>query len=1012
MKKPLFALVFSLSFTFSIAQDLLSQKKTERLYTSGVDLLARSEYGAALQSFDEFLKLTSQEDLRRVEAGYYRALCGLYLYHLDAEKYMEDFMGAHPLDPHTMTAHYDLGNFYYNEKNYTRAAAAYERVDFSMLSSDQQNAGRFRFGYSLFNQKRLKEALDQFNYSKTGGGQYGPASSYYAGFIEYGLGDFDGALLDLLRAEQNPSYSKVVPYLIANVHYKRKDYDQLLKYTATLKEREGLSNPEEIALLSAEAQFKKSDFKNALTGYQQYLNGKNNADRGVLFSGGYAAFSIGQDNTALEYFKSSASDKDSVGFYSSYYLGSLYLKQQQKPLALTAFDNSRKFKTDKRLAEESAYQFAKICYDLGRADQAISEFEKFLTDFPGSAYMGEVKELLSVAYVNANNYNKAIEYIESLPSRSPAIDRAYQKASYLKGTELFNKEDYAQAVVYFERSLRTPVDLKYVAEASFWCGEAYSIGKKYTQAIPNYEGALAVVQQSNPDLLSKTRYGLGYAYYNVQRYDRALINFTESVRISAATNSSYSDGVLRLADCYYITKAYSDAVNQYKTAIQLNSSDGDYAHLQLGVILGIQGKYGDAAIELDQVIATNPGSRYVDEAMFDRAQFYFEQGNYAAAVAEFSSIISANKPTRFLPYAYHRRAASYYTLKDYTKTADDYIAVMEKFPTHPIATGVLLPLQESLSLSNRSGEFEKYITQFKAANPDAKGIETVEFEAATNLYFNQDYQRAINSLVNYTNTYPASPRKAEANFYRAESLYRLKDFEGALKVYSEINSDDAFSFANKVINRMAELEFRRGSFEKAVPHFRKLAKLAATKKDQSIAWTGLMESYFQLAQYDSADAYARLILEKGKVNAGAENKAMLFLGKAAMGRGDFETAKDEFLSTLNTARDEYGAEAKYLLAEIFYLNKDYKGCYETLVGLNKDFAEYTDWVGKSYLLMADNYIAMGETFQAKGTLKSLVENFPLQGIKDQAREKLKKLDDEELKKQKQEEQDTVDNKKN
>ncbi len=211
---------------------------------------------------------------------------------------------------------------------------------------------------------------------------------------------------------------------------------------------------------------------------------------------------------------------------------------------------------------------------------------------------------------------------------------------------------------------------------------------------------------------------------------------------------------------------------------------------------------------------------------------------------------------------------------------------------------------------------------------------------------------------------------------------------------------------------MAELEFRRGSFEKAVPHFRKLAKLAATKKDQSIAWTGLMESYFQLAQYDSADAYARLILEKGKVNAGAENKAMLFLGKAAMGRGDFETAKDEFLSTLNTARDEYGAEAKYLLAEIFYLNKDYKGCYETLVGLNKDFAAYTDWVGKSYLLMADNYTAMGETFQAKGTLKSLVDNFPLQGIKDQAREKLKKLDDEELKKQKQEEQDTVDNKKN
>jgi len=92
---------------------------------------------------------------------------------------------------------------------------------------------------------------------------------------------------------------------------------------------------------------------------------------------------------------------------------------------------------------------------------------------------------------------------------------------------------------------------------------------------------LAVAQQANPNLLSKARYGLGYAYYNLQRYDRALVNFREFVKASPATNSSYSDGVLRLADCYYVTKAYSDAVNNYKKAIQLNSPDADYAHLQL-----------------------------------------------------------------------------------------------------------------------------------------------------------------------------------------------------------------------------------------------------------------------------------------------------------------------------------------------------------------------------------------------------------------------------------------------
>jgi Flp pilus assembly protein TadD len=55
-----------------------------------------------------------------------------------------------------------------------------------------------------------------------------------------------------------------------------------------------------------------------------------------------------------------------------------------------------------------------------------------------------------------------------------------------------------------------------------------------------------------------------------------------------------------------------------------------------------------------------------------------------------------------------------------------------------------------------------------------------------------------------------------------------------------------------------------------------------------------MESHYLLAQYDSAEKYARIILEKGNINAGAQNKASLYLGKAAMARGDYELAQDEF----------------------------------------------------------------------------------------------------------------------
>ena len=303
------------------------------------------------------------------------------------------------------------------------------------------------------------------------------------------------------------------------------------------------------------------------------------------------------------------------------------------------------------------------------------------------------------------------------------------------------------------------------------------------------------------------------------------------------------------------------------------------------------------------------------------------------------------------------------------------------------------------------------LVQFKQANPDAKGIESVEFETAKNLYFNQNYAKAIDNLSLYVISYPESPRISEAKYYEAESYFRLKDLSKALELYKDVLSDGSFSMIGKVIARIADLEFKMGRYENAVQAFQKLGGVAGNKKEQHTAWNGLMESYYLLAEYDSADVFANKILRQGNINANAQNKASLYLGKTAMARGNYESAKDEFLTTLNTAHDEFGAEAKYLLGEIFYLSREHKQCYETLLALKSDFSAYDEWVGKAYLLLADNFLATGELFQAKGTLKSLVDNFPRQDIRDAAREKLKAIEGEELKKKAKMESDTTGNEK-
>jgi tetratricopeptide (TPR) repeat protein len=991
------------------AQHQLSQTKSERLFQKGSELIAHANYGAARKVFTEFLESSSPADPRRSDAEYYVAFSALSLSHTDGEKLIDNFITDNPASPKAATAFYELANFFYNEKNYAKASQYFVKTDFPALSQNQQSDAHFKWGYSLFTIKKLDEALEQFNFVKNQSSAYSPAANYYAGFIEYTKGDFSQALADLKKAESNTSYASVVPYLIANVYYRQKKYDDLIQYATLVKGREGLANAPEFFMLLAEAYYYKGDYKNASSFYEKYFaENPSKAETALLFRAGYSNYSLNQIPKAIDYLGKAAARRDSVSHYASYYLGILYLQQGEKPLAINSFDFARKAVNDPSLAEEASFQFAKVSYDAGRPDQAIAEFEKFLSTFRTSSHLTEVKELLAQAYVNGNNFHKAIEYIEALPNRSAHIDQAYQKATYLKGAELFNKEDYQEAARFFEKSLQYPKDPDYVALASFWAAESYSIGRKFQDAIRHYEKVLTMASRMDGELLTKTRYGIAYAHFNLQEYEKALSNFKDFVSRTDRNNPNHTDALIRLADCYYVAKQYASALDTYNRARNIGSPDNDYILLQSGVINGIQRNYDDERTQLTSLIRNYPKSQYRDEALFQRAQFEIETGNNQAAIDGLSQLIRESENSKFLPYAHMSRATSYFNVKQYDNSIKDYVDVLTKFPTHPVAQDALLPLQEALRTAGRSSEFETHLAQFKKANPDNRNLEQIEFETAKSLYFDQQYKQSLDKLNKFIASYPESSRLQEANYYIAESYYRLKDYTKALPYYTALSEDVTFSMGNRVEARMADIHFRLGKYENAVNHFHRVERLATSKKEQYNAWSGLMESFYLLAQYDSSAAYARLILERGAVDASAQNRASLYLGKTAYAKGDYETAKDEFLNTVNSARDESGAEAKYIIAQILYSQKQYKQSYETLISLTNDFAAYDAWVGKSFLLMADNFVAMENIFQAKATLQSLIDNFPLENIKSEARKKLDEIEKEEAKKQEQVQQDTLE----
>lgn len=988
-------IIFVLSILSVQGQSSLNFTAKDTPYRNGLEMLNQGKYLAASKSFENYLAQGS-DPIKMADAEYFIAFCALQLKNQDGEALIEEFIEAHPNHTKASLAYYELGNLKYNEKNYLLAIKYFEKLYFPKLNSELQYDAKFKLGYSYFTQKKFDKAYELFNFLKREENRYQFPSSYYAGYLNFENGEYDRAFYDFSRAEKNTAYAPVVPSMLVKVYYKQKRYDELITYGLASLNNQNVRDKSEINLFMGEAYFQKNDYGKASNYYDAYLSSKKgNTDRDLLFRIAYVQMVSDLKNEAIESFKKVALKDDTLGFIASYYLGNLYIQTGNKNYAISAFKISKSNSYDEALEEESLFQYAKLNLDIENFDEAINSINEYKSKYPGSERVENIDEILTEAYLNSKNYDKALQYIEKMKYRSARINRAYQQIAFFKGTELFNNGKFYPAVQMFDKSLQHPLVKDFMIKANFWKAEAYSVGLKYTDAVKSYTAVFRADPEKNSAEYLDSRYGIGYAYYNLNDYSKALEHFqyyTQHVN-SADNEGKYHDALIRLGDCHYATKQYQSSLMVFDQAIQINSRLAGYCYFRKGVVYGIMDNLDAANKSFDVVLQNYPDSRFMDNTIYQKAKFNFENGSYTYAMDLFSKLIKGYPQSNYVPYALQSRAIAATNVGKNNEAEEDYKMILTNYPTHEIANNALLGLQQVLQKTGNTDDFNTYLTKFKEANPASDKLESIEFEAAKSQYFNQQYDQAIMGLERFLLTYPNSAFSTETIYLVADAYYRIKDNTKALENYYSISQEINFNRYNRVIQRIAELEFASNNFEKSIKYFTQLERIAATNKEQLAAWSGLMKSNFSLGNNSESFEYAKEILEKGQVSLNAKNEALLLIGKAFLAMDNKSQARDYLEQTLESAKDENGAEALYLIAELLHENELYQESTDKLFQLNSNFSIYELWLGKSFLLIADNYLEMGEDFQAKATLQSVIENSPLEEIVDQAQLKLLTLEE-------------------
>jgi tetratricopeptide (TPR) repeat protein len=980
------------------AQNTLSLTAPEAHFRNGLEYYEKSNFVASRQEFSEFLntqdKLLSTGDYNKVTAEYYVAVTGLYLNYPEAEVQVDRFVKNHAEHPKAQQIYSDLGKYYYEAGEYEKAITYLEKAVKIGRAGAKKMESTYQLAMSYYNTKQVDLALPLFNQVKTDPSFANSGdASFYAGVINYQKNRFEEAYQDFVRIQDHPYYKNEAPNWIISSLYQLKKYDQLVQYgEKILSQQKGNTKLDDVALYVAEVYYEKEDYPGAVAAYERFKKMKAGAlPPTVALHYGHSLFRTNNFEGSIVALKPISNGKDSVSQYSSYLLGISYLKTSKLSNALTSFDNASKLSFNPVVKEEASYNHAKIQLDLGNNNEAVKELNDFMARYPNSKHTEEATGLVADGYAGASNNVGAIKYIEGLSKRNAKINGTYQRLTFNQGVIEFNQERFDPAIVYFDKSLKFPIDESLVISASYYKADSYSALKKVNESVALYN---QIAKNPKAGIYArKSLYALGYTYYNQKKYSQALPFFKDFVSNTEGIDAQIiEDAYVRLADCYLAAKNYSEAINTYEQVSAKGKVDKDYALFQKGRAYVYMSREAEARKQFDLLISGYPGSRYLDDAYFQMADIDFKNGSYSAAVKGFTRLINEKPQSYLIPAALLRRAQSYYNLQVYEQAIVDFKKVLTEYADSPSASSALEGIQESYTAVGRPEEFTQILGTVRKNNPGNEKLEEVEFENVRNLFYAEKYANARQSLLEFLNTYPASKHQFDVRYFIASSADKLGNVSEALQYYSKVVQDNRSTFVAAAAQRSAELEIGRGNYNSAVTNFRVLLRNAENKKEQTQAWVGLMDTYYSLKSYDSTLYYAREVINVGNVVPGSLGKAQLYLGKVPYDKGDLVKAAEEFKKISASSKDEYGAEASYWSAVILTKNKKYKEAETAIIEMAKNFEGFDFWRVRSFILLAEVYMGMNDLGQAKATLTSIIENSDDKEAVELAKTKLSQIE--------------------
>lgn len=989
--------VFS-SFTV-LAQNAIPHNQPSNDLFKAIELYKAANYVAAGKLLNDLKNNISGNNPVVFDVDYYRLMCQVKLSKNTAEEEILSYLtqtGGSPWENHLW---FEMARLQFQSKKYKLAVKTFDKVEPNLLKGNDFYDYQFYSAYSNYEAGNLKKASQGFFDVKRGKSIYASSASYYWGYINYLEGNYETALQEFKKLENDRQFSSFIPFYTIQIYYLQEKYDLVIEYGTQIFASAPNEQKRELNKIMGDAYFETEQYIRAIQYLEEYKGQNGKRTREEFFRLAYCYYKIGEYKKAAEAFDKATLQNDVLAQNAYYHLADCFLKLNEKNKARAAFERASQSNFNPQIEEDALFNFAKLTYELSYSpfNETIKAFDQYIAKYPDSERNDAAFDYLVKVYMTTKNYKEAISSIEKIKVQSPSVKEALQRVTYFRGLELFIDGKYAEAIEVFKKTLNNSnFNRTYKALALYWSGEACYRSGKFAQAISfftdfqNTPGAFSLPE------FGAAYYGIGYSHYNNKQYEQASTWLRKYIGQGQADPKLKADAMNRIGDIYYINRDYSEAIKYYSASFTAKTYDPDYALFQRAKSYGIIYENQKKMDDLGNIIKNFPRSGYTDDAFYELGRTSERIQNAEQAIAYYQSLIRQLPESNLVKQALLQLGLIYYNRNDNQNSMASYKQVVEKYPGTEEAEAALVGVKNNyIDLNDVDGFFAyaKSVGNKTGISISSSAQDSTYYIAAEKSYM-AGASNAQQQLEEYLSRFPQGAFRLNATYYLGETYYAKGEFSRSLNLFEEVTAAPDNIFTEPALIKAGELIFNTGKFEQALDLFLRLDRIANTQWNRIKARAGILRCHYQMKGWSEVVKSASKLLETEKITDMMIREANLKLANAYYHLGENEQALKYFSVLATDVKSAEGAESKYWKANILYALNQIDAAEKEVLDFIEISTPHQYWLAKSFILLSDIYQVRKDSFQAKHTLKSILDNYTItdDGVLEEARQKLNQIE--------------------